>query len=501
MAMTDGAATLLLKRLVDEDGDQPGRQKVFTEAYRRLTSRNPEIAWTSGQWMTERTGGSDISGTETMARRLTNEEIATSAKEDAVGLPLGPWRIDGFKWFSSAVDSDMSILIARTSKGGLSAFYVPVRRRISISSSSVDSIGDLPPRTELNGIRIQRLKNKLGTNSLPTAELELKGTRAWLIGTEGQGIKEISAILNITRLHTAASSAGNWARGLAIARAYSRVRRVQGRLLQDDPQHLRWMADETVKYWASVHFAFFGVALQGASEQHWEDVVKNTKADGLIPKEKKIVQGLLRLLTPVMKAQVSVASVNGLRHCMECLGGVGYCENNEDGGLMNIAKIYRDNLVNPIWEGTVSVMADDVVRVLVDKRLGSGSIMANIFVPWVRVVLDSCAGDFDEEKKIVEEKLEELVGLTKSGKREELLYYGRTILEHIEAIACSCLLIYDATISRNDVAASIASRWIRSKELAKRSTRDARPWMEQVLMDGKIFLGDRRCPLQSQGKL
>lgn len=326
MAMTDGAATLLLKRLVDEDGDQPGRQKVFKEAYRRLTSRNPEIAWTSGQWMTERTGGSDISGAETVARRLTNEEIATSAKEDAIGLPLGPWRIDGFKWFSSAVDSDMSILIARTPKGGLSAFYAPIRRRISISSGSLDGIGDLSPRTELNGIRIQRLKNKLGTNSLPTAELELKGTRAWLIGTEGQGIKEISAILNITRLHTAASSAGNWARGLAIARAYSRVRRVQGRLLQDYPQHLRWMADETVKYWAGVHFAFFGVALQGASEQNWEDVVKNTRADGLIPKEERIAQDLLRLLTPVMKAQVSVASVNGLRQCMASLSGTeGIC--------------------------------------------------------------------------------------------------------------------------------------------------------------------------------
>jgi alkylation response protein AidB-like acyl-CoA dehydrogenase len=278
---------------------------------------------------------------------------------------LGPWKIDGFKWFSSATDSEMAVLLARTSKGGLSAFYIPMRRRVGAGIPSANIINEETlPRTELNGIRIQRLKNKLGTKSLPTAELEMKGTRGWLIGTEGQGVKEISAILSITRLYTGAGSVANWSRGLAICRAYSKVRKVRGGLLQDNPAHLRWMAYETVKYWAAAHFSFLGVAFQGALEQDWHKMVGNTKAAGLIPQDKADLSALLRLILPVFKAQVSVASVDGLRQCMECLGGVGYCENNEDGGLMNIAKIYRDNLVNPIWEGTVSVMAEDVVRVL-----------------------------------------------------------------------------------------------------------------------------------------
>ena len=94
---------------------------MFEEAYRRLTSRDPKYAWTSGQWMTERSGGSDVSGTETLATRLTADELARDEAagrgEDAAGMPLGPWHINGFKWFSSATDSDMAILLARTANG------------------------------------------------------------------------------------------------------------------------------------------------------------------------------------------------------------------------------------------------------------------------------------------------------------------------------------------------------------------------------------------------
>jgi alkylation response protein AidB-like acyl-CoA dehydrogenase len=505
MAMTDGAATLLTKHLNDADGEQPGRGKVIEEAYKRLTSRVSEVAWTSGQWMTERTGGSDVSGTETVAKRLTNEELSAEVNQgreyDSVDMLLGPWKIEGFKWFSSATDSEMAILLARTSKGGLSAFYAPMRRKVARPTGTIHDLIEKAPLTELNGIRIQRLKNKLGTKSLPTAELELKRTRAWLVGTEGQGVKEISAILNITRLHTAAGSAGNWARGLALARAYTKVRKVHGRLLQDDPQHLHWMADETVKYRAGAHFAFFGVALQGAFDQDWDEIVNNTKANNLIPKDKTMVQTLLRLLTPVMKAQISVASVNGLRQCMECLGGVGYCENNEDGGLMNIAKVYRDNLVNPIWEGTVSVMADDVVRVLVDKRLGNGNVLENVFAPWVNSSLRTCSNDFQDAVLEVEARLERLREQVQSSTREILLYRGREILDHIEAIVCGCLLMYDATVAPDDVAASIASRWVSSKALGGQVTRFSDPYEKLVLMDRRIFLGDHDLPIQIQGKL
>ncbi|KAF2826573.1 hypothetical protein CC86DRAFT_370526 [Ophiobolus disseminans] len=489
MSMTDGAATLLGTHLDDPDGDQPGRARVLNEAYSRLTSRHRARAWTSGQWMTERSGGSDVSGTETVAQRMSQSELAQKAGAgkhlDAVGMPLGPWKIDGFKWFSSATDSEMAVLLARTAKGGLSAFYIPMRRSTSGNTPSPDVSGDeTPPQTELNGVRIQRLKSKLGTRSLPTAELELKGARGWLIGTEGRGVKDISAILNITRLQTGAGSVANWARGLAICRAYSKVRKVRGGLLQDNPAHLRWMADETAKYWAATQFVFFGVFLQGALEQDWEKMLANTQAVKLVPKDKTQVAALLRLVLPVMKAQVSVASVHGLRECMECLGGVGYCENNEDGGLMNVAKIYRDNLVNPIWEGTVSVMAEDVVRVLLDKRLGDGDVLSNVFIPWARNVIRSLPSVFTSEIAVIEARLHALSDMVLGSQKEELLYRGRELLDHIDVIVSGSVLMFDASVNPDPIAQEIATRWVQSRSSAIPSTN----WIDSKL-DKEIFLG------------
>lgn len=71
---------------------------------------------------------------------------------------------------------------------------------------------------------------------------------------------------------------------------------------------------------------------------------------------------------------------------MESLGGVGYCENNEDGGVMNIARLYRDANVNPIWKGTMSVMAEDVLRVVKDRR--NEGLLESVFGTWVEGVLE-----------------------------------------------------------------------------------------------------------------
>lgn len=146
--------------------------------------------------MTERPGGSDVSRSETTA---TYEPLPNSTSN------LGPWKIDGHKFFSSATDADMTVLLAKTGKNKkLSAFYAPMRL----------------PNGERNGVRIIRLKKKLGTKALPTAELELKGMRAWLIGNEGDGVREISNVLNITRVHNAVVSASLMRRGLSVAKVY-----------------------------------------------------------------------------------------------------------------------------------------------------------------------------------------------------------------------------------------------------------------------------------------
>lgn len=133
-------------------------------------------------WWSER-GGSDVSGTEiltTYAPVLPNTVFRSTGID---GSPLEPWLIDGFKWFLSATDSQMTILLAQTPNGP-SAFYASMHRTIPSGGS------------ELNCVTIQRLKNKIRTKALPTAELGLKGTRVHLIGEEGHGVRVINTMLN-----------------------------------------------------------------------------------------------------------------------------------------------------------------------------------------------------------------------------------------------------------------------------------------------------------------
>jgi alkylation response protein AidB-like acyl-CoA dehydrogenase len=462
-AMTDGAAVMLARHLNEENGD------IFAEARRRAISREVGYAWSSGQWMTERIGGSDIRGTETVARKLEGREKEDGDGTDAVGMPLGPWRIDGFKWFSSATDANMAILLAKTGRDGkLSAFYGPLWRRPK---------GDLNGEIELNGVRIQRLKNKMGTKGLPTAELELKGMRGYLVGREGQGVKEISALLNITRIHNVMSAVGFWGRGLAIARAFARVRVTSGRLLMDTPVHVKALAQEHVKYRAEMQLSFFLVALLGRSEKMNETMP--TAASAIFPKGEEAVSHILRFLTPLAKAQTALAAIGGLRECMESLGGIGYLENEDP--VLNVARLYRDCNVLSIWEGTTNVMADDVIRVVKGR---DGLEVLKSFDAWVKDTMD-----FQQNHLLGSEVHRLLViwrTLSKELRdmdKEELKWNGRAIMQDLEVVVCGVLLLLDAVRDHDEVAVEIAKRWMRKDEKAK-------GWEREASWDRRIVFGD-----------
>ncbi|GJC79732.1 acyl-CoA dehydrogenase family member 11 [Colletotrichum liriopes] len=373
-AMQDGAARLLQLHLArDMDSAQ---RKVLENALQHLLSRDPATAWTSGQWMTERAGGSDVSLTETVAQYIppTKSELA-DAEEN---IPLGPWSMSGFKWFSSATDSAMTILLART-QNGISAFFAPMRRHSPSATTMVGrSRGNAG--TELNGVRIQRLKNKSGTQSLPTAELELNGMRGWLLGQEGRGINEISTVLTLTRIHSAVAAVGYVGRGLAIARAYAKVRQVgAGRgermLLSESPLHMQTLADMTGEYHGLMLLTFFTAYLLGLDEHPETGGSGASHTPAAITLDPKHVAPLLRVLTPLCKAYVCKKSIPLLYGCMEALGGVGYMV-NEETEYLNVARLYRDCCVLSIWEGTTDVLATDFLRALKHPKGGAESIEA-----------------------------------------------------------------------------------------------------------------------------
>lgn len=306
LAMTDGAARAL--ELYADDS-------LKLRALSHLTSADPSQFWTSGQWMTERTGGSDVSGTSTIAK-------ADGAQ----------FRLNGVKWFTSATTSQMAMTLARIEGSpegsrGLSLFYLELR----------DTQG------MLNGIRINRLKEKLGTRALPTAELTLDNAQATLVGGIGEGVKKISSLFNITRIYNACCAVGYMRRALALARDYANKRVAFGRPLSQHGLHLETLAHMQLEFTGAFHLVFHAIELLGKDE---------------IGTASECERSLLRLLTPLAKLYTAKQAISVVSEALEAFGGAGYIE---DTGL---PQLLRNAQVLSIWEGTTNILSLDVLRAI-----------------------------------------------------------------------------------------------------------------------------------------
>lgn len=359
LAMTDGAAKVLEGLCGGEAGTiSPAGRGELEEAFSRLVSRDARRFATSGQWMTERRGGSDVaSGTDTYAVKEEAGEASSSSSSSTTH------RLYGLKWFTSATDADMSITLARpvadkTSPGraqDLAMFFLWTR----------DSSGGL------NGLSVEKLKKKLGTRQLPTGELVLDGARALQISAPGEGIARIMALANITRLHNAVSASAGMRRMLQLCRDYAFRRTVLGEVLGNNPLHLRTLAHMEVE-------------ARGGTALTLEVALLLGQVEALPPgsARTKTAANLLRVLTPMAKLLTGKQAVSVASEGLEAFGGAGYLE---DTGLPSML---RDAQVLPIWEGTTNVNALDVFRSL---QRGKGAIFEALSAE-VRGKLSSVTG-------------------------------------------------------------------------------------------------------------
>ncbi|KYK60330.1 hypothetical protein DCS_01467 [Drechmeria coniospora] len=459
-AMQDGAAALLRKHLhaTQPSPMSPEQRRVLEDAYDRLTSRDPNVAWTSGQWMTERPGGSDVSRTETTAARVPNEGGLASKQQN---LPLGPWSINGFKWFSSATDSRMTVLLAQTEKG-LSAFFAPMRKHDPLATTMTGQ--SLTDGECLNGVQISRLKSKSGTQSLPTAELVLENMRGWLLGQEGKGIQEVASILNLTRIHSAIGAVGGIGRGLGVVKAYTQVREIgagKGKRIRliDSSLHMRTLAKMTAEYHSLMLLTFFATYTLGLVE-HPEGERGPTPALAALAPRTALAEPLLRVLTQVTKAYVCKASVPLMFACMEALGGVGYLW-NEEAEYMNLSRIFRDMCVGPIWEGTTDVLCTDFVRALKHPKGGADSLDA-----LEEVIKKGSEFQAKAAKPSGWNPLERWAGLrahVDESSQADLMTEGRELLWAVAEILASVLLYVDAATDGNAAAEDIFRRFLDGK--------------------------------------
>jgi alkylation response protein AidB-like acyl-CoA dehydrogenase len=238
----------------------------------------------------------------------------------------------GRKWFSSAVVGEAALALARPEgagdgTGALALFYV----------ETMDGAARKPE------LVIDRLKDKLGTRELPTAEIHLDGLPAWPLGELAHGVRQVAPMLNVTRTWNAVCAVASMARALALACDYAARREAFGRPLVEQPLHAQTLADMRAEFEGAFALAFEVVQLLGRVEQ-----------GRAAPHE----PALLRLLTPLAKLWTGKAAVALCSEALECFGGAGYIE---DTGL---PQLLRDAQVYAIWEGTTNVLALDSLRAL-----------------------------------------------------------------------------------------------------------------------------------------
>ncbi len=284
--------------------------RILSSSYdRRFIPAHAKTGATLGMGMTEKQGGTDVG--------------ANTTRAEPAGHPsTGEHILTGHKWFLSAPMSDAFLVLAQA-PGGLSCFLMP---------------RFLPDGT-LNGLRLQRLKDKLGNRSNASAEVEFDQAHAWLVGEEGRGVATIIGMVTATRLDCAVSSAGLMRLALANAVHHARHRFVFGRPLVESPVMAEVLADMALDVDAATALVF----RLARAVDHVDD-----------PR----ARAFARLMTPIVKYWVCKLAPPLVMEAMECLGGNGYVED----GLA--ARLYREVPVNSIWEGSGNVMALDVLRVL-----------------------------------------------------------------------------------------------------------------------------------------
>jgi putative acyl-CoA dehydrogenase len=254
-----------------------------------------------GMAMTERQGGSDV---------RVNTTAATPVGGDA-------YLLDGAKWFCSAPMSDVFLVLAQA-PGGLSCFLMPR--------------GD--------GFHILRLKDKLGDRSNASSEIELERAPARIVGEEGRGVRTIVEMVVHTRLDCVLGTAAAMRQAVEQATHHAAHRSAFGAMLVEQPLMQNVLADLCVESEAATVTA---MRLARAYDRRATDAREAAFA---------------RIATAIGKYWICKRGPGHAAEALECLGGNGYVEES------GMPRIYRQQPLQSIWEGSGNVVCLDVLRAL-----------------------------------------------------------------------------------------------------------------------------------------
>jgi alkylation response protein AidB-like acyl-CoA dehydrogenase len=296
-----------------------GAPELVARFLPRLTSLDFDELAQGAMFMTEQAAGSDIAATETTARQ-----------DEA-----GQWRLSGDKWFCSNPGADFAMVLAHVEGApqgmrGISLFLLP------------RELEDGRP----NHYRILRLKDKMGTRSMASGEIQLEGAVAYLVGELGRGFAQMADMVNNSRLSNGVRSAGLMRRAVAEAEYIAAHRQAFGRALEDMPLMQRQLDKLRIR-----------------AEQARTMVFQTAQALARSDAGEPGAYALLRILTPLIKFRACRDARQVTGDAMEVRGGCGYIEEWSD------PRLVRDAHLGSIWEGTSNIVALDVLRAI--RREGS----------------------------------------------------------------------------------------------------------------------------------
>jgi len=276
-----------------------------------LISQDFDTLFQGAMFMTEQAAGSDVAGITTQAKRVGDE-----------------WRLTGDKWFCSNPDADLAMVLAHVDGAaagmkGLGLFLLP------------KTLAD----GARNHYRIVRLKDKLGSRSMPSGEIILDSAHAYLIGEVGRGFHQMADMINMSRLSNGVRAAGLMRRAVNEALHVARNRDAFGRKLVDLPL----MQRQLVKMM---------LPTEQARSMFMQIAINLPRADAGDEEAKKLV----RILTPLIKFRACRDARRVTGDAMEVRGGVGYIEEWSD------PRLVRDAHLGSIWEGTSNIVALDIAR-------------------------------------------------------------------------------------------------------------------------------------------
>ncbi len=309
LTCTEGLAAML-----DRFADTPALESI-----RRHIEEGLDGEYAIGaQFLSEIQGGSDVNANRVEARESGGE-----------------WRIYGKKFFCSVAHADYALVTARpTGAERLGAFVVPAY-----------VAGERECR---NGQRIERLKWKLGTCELPTAEIEFDGALAYPLGPLDQGLANtVSIVLAASRVTVAIFGAAVMTRAAREARAYARFRHAFGRPIGEFPL-LAAQLDQIEQAAARTTAGVMRLA---------QLIVARDRRGDIADDEARRLEFDLRMQIMLQKITTSADSVATLHLATSIFGGHGAIED-----FSALPRLLRDSLVNELWEGPRNVLLAQIHR-------------------------------------------------------------------------------------------------------------------------------------------